>query len=242
VRGSSVSTSAPVPDPRAAAAGPHDDWVLWQLVDSAFPTGGFAHSGGVEAAWQHGLLPDGDALAAFVRDAVRQAASAAVPIAMAVAADPAAAARWDAFYDATVTNHVANRASRAQGRALLATAAATFDAAALREAADRARRDRLACHLPTAFGATAAALGLPPAATARAYLFLIVRGCVSGAVRLGLVGPLEGQRVQAAASRDATAAAELALATPPAAVAQTAFVADLLQATQDRLYSRLFQS
>jgi urease accessory protein len=35
---------------------PDEDWLLWQLADSAFPTGGFAHSGGLEAAWQHGEI------------------------------------------------------------------------------------------------------------------------------------------------------------------------------------------
>ena len=30
------------------------DWLTWQVVDSAFPTGAFAHSYGLEAAWQQG--------------------------------------------------------------------------------------------------------------------------------------------------------------------------------------------
>ena len=221
---------------------PSKDWLLWQLVDSAFPTGGFAHSGGVEAAWQHGLLPDGDALRAFVGDLLRQAASAAVPILLAVAADPPSFGRWDAFCDATLSNHVANRASRAQGRAMLATAADTFDLPSLRQAADDVRRSKLPCHLPAAFGLVAGALNIEAATAGRAYLFAAVRGCISAAVRLGLVGPLEGQRVQAAFADDVEAALALALRTPPDAIAQTAFLADLLQGTQDRLYSRLFQS
>ena len=40
-----------------------DEWVLWQLLDSAYPTGGFAHSGGLEAAWQHGEVGTRQALA-----------------------------------------------------------------------------------------------------------------------------------------------------------------------------------
>ena len=60
--------------PRGAAAGDVEEqlvvvvdgedamltWRLWQLVDSSFPTGAFAHSGGLEAASHVGLLPAAD--------------------------------------------------------------------------------------------------------------------------------------------------------------------------------------
>ena len=34
------------------------DWLTWQVVDSAFPTGAFAHSFGLESAWQQGEVED----------------------------------------------------------------------------------------------------------------------------------------------------------------------------------------
>ena len=56
------------------------NWLTWQLVDSAFPTGLFAHSWGMESAWQLGEIPDADALMRFVGDAVLQTAHAALPL------------------------------------------------------------------------------------------------------------------------------------------------------------------
>jgi urease accessory protein UreF len=42
----------------------------WQIVDSAFPTGAFAHSFGLEAAWQQGEMPDIAVLREFVQEAI----------------------------------------------------------------------------------------------------------------------------------------------------------------------------
>src|SRR5881628_3376496 len=51
------------------------DWLVWQVVDSAFPTGTFAHSWGLEAAWQQGEIETPAALEAFVLNAVANRAS-----------------------------------------------------------------------------------------------------------------------------------------------------------------------
>ncbi|HEX8913411.1 MAG TPA: urease accessory UreF family protein [Humisphaera sp.] len=219
-----------------------DSWRLWQLIDSAFPTGGFAHSGGVEAAWQHGLIRDGDDLAGIVSAGIRQAARSAGPVVLAVLADPGDFARRDRAFDATVTNHVANRASRAQGRAVLNAAADAFDLPEARSAAGAVRRGESPGHLPAAFGLACAGLRVPPPAAAQAYLFAVARGLISAAVRLGAVGPMEGQRLQALAAQDANAHAGVCLTTSADDIAQSAPFLDLLQASQDRLYSRLFQS
>ena len=53
-------------------------WLIWQLVDSAFPAGGFAHSFGLEAAWQQGEV-NAASLPAFVRDGIAQAGHGGLP-------------------------------------------------------------------------------------------------------------------------------------------------------------------
>src|SRR5262245_61048321 len=99
------------------------DWRLLQLADSGFPTGGFAHSGGLEAAAQAGEVKE---LGAFTRAALWQAGLGAVPLARDAWVDPGALARLDARADVFLANHVANRASRTQGGAFFSTCTRVF--------------------------------------------------------------------------------------------------------------------
>jgi urease accessory protein len=73
-------------------------------------------------------------------------------------------------------------------------------------------------------------------------LYGTARGVLSAAVRLGIAGSYEAQRLQHGCGpwldRVADRCADLSLDD----VAQTAPVIDLLQSAHDRLYSRLFQS
>src|SRR4051794_25912524 len=54
-------------------------WMIWQLADSAFPTGGFAHSGGLEAAWQHRTVRNSAELTDFLKTALGQLGRGSLP-------------------------------------------------------------------------------------------------------------------------------------------------------------------
>ena len=218
------------------------DWLVLQLADSAFPTGGFAHSGGLEAAWQLGAVRDAAALEDFVDAALWQAGHAVLPLANAAFDGALPLAELDARCDAFLSNHVANRASRIQGRSLAAAFEGSFPTPAVL-ALDRAVREaRLRRHYAPLLGAFPRALGVERGAMQRLALFVALRGVVSAAVRLGIVGPhaAQGLQLRRHATLDRVLARCAALGADD--LAQPAPLIDLFQSTHDRLYSRLFQS
>ncbi len=215
------------------------EMLIWQLADSAFPSGGFAHSGGLEAARQAGLV-DAASFPPWLEMQIVQVARGALPFVLAAHRAPSTFLAIDADCDAFLTNHVANRASRAQGQALADTAARTLGVAEVAQFRDQARRS--AMHLPVVFGVVCRLVQIPIGQAASLYLFIALRGCVSAAVRLGIVGPMEGQAIQARLLPTAQTWAEAALGGNCDDAAQTAPLSDMLLASHDRLYSRLFQS
>ena len=217
------------------------DWLIWQLADSAFPTGGFAHSFGLEAAWHQGEV-NGGSLSRFVRDAIAQAGQGGVPFLLAAHDDPGALQAIDERCDAFLRNQVANRASRVQGRAWIGTIERAFPRPDVRALCDAVRARPMARHYAPLFGATLKALDVDRQEAARLFLFGVCRGTLSAAVRLGIVGTTDAQRLLAerAHDLDRTLAASVTLTLEEAA--QTSPLADLWQASHDRLYSRLFQS
>jgi urease accessory protein len=216
------------------------DWLTWQVVDSAFPTGAFAHSWGLESAWQHGEIDGPAALRRFLDASAQQAGHAVMPLMSTVYDDPDRLEAIDDLTEAFLLNVVVNRASRVQGRALSATALQVWPSPALDAVA---RRVEETCgHVAPVSGAVFRTIGVSRQTAQRALLFGTARGVLSAAVRLGIIGGYEAQRLQHASAawleRVAVECAELTADD----VAQTAPVLDLLQAGHDRLYSRLFQS
>ena len=217
------------------------DWLIWQLADSAFPAGGFAHSFGLEAAWQQGEV-DAASLPAFVRDAIVQAGRGGVPFVWAAHDDPGTLQAIDARCDAFLRNPIANRASRVQGRAWLGTIERAFPRPDVGSFCDAVRARPMARHYAPVFGATRRTLGVERTAAARLFLFGVCRGTLSAAVRLGIVGTTGAQRVLAERADDLDRALAGAAALTMDDAAQTSPLIDLWQASHDRLYSRLFQS
>jgi urease accessory protein len=216
-------------------------WLVWQLVDSAFPAGGFAHSFGLEAAWQQGEVRAA-ALPAFVRDTVAQAAHGSLPFAVRAHEDPGDLRAIDERCDAFLRNAVANRASRVQGRAWLGTVERSFPSPAIRKLCDSIRSNGGPRHFAPMFGATLRALEVDRREASRLFLFGVARGTFSAAVRLGIVGTMDAQRLLGECGVALDRALERSEGLSIDEAAQTAPLIDLWQASHDRLYSRLFQS
>jgi urease accessory protein len=211
-----------------------DERLVWQLADSAFPAGALAHSNGLEAAVQSGIVKDAPSLDEFIRVSVRQCVRGVLGFVRATHQAPAEIKKTDEHCDLFLNNHIANRASRAQGRAFLAATGRIFATASALELSTQLRSANSPGHLAPVFGLVLQSLEIDLDRTEKLFVFILIRGTLSSAVRLGIVGPFEAQQLQ----WQLKAETERSETSP----VQTAPVLDLLQATQDRLYSRLFQS
>ncbi len=216
-------------------------WRVLQLADSGFPTGGFAHSGGLEAAVQQGEVRGATELRRFVRELLWQAGHGGLPLLSAAWREPSALPALDARAETFLTNHVANRASRTQGRALLDTCARIFPGPVgpLREAA---RAAGVRYHHAPVFGAVLRALEVELPESQQLFLSLTLRGALSAAVRLGIVGTHESHQLQHQATPLLDAVLERCAGLGVEELAQPSPLLDLLGSTHDRLYSRLFLS
>lgn len=216
--------------------------LVWQLIDSAFPSGGFAHSAGLEASVQHGHVVDAEGVRAFATQTVAQCGRSALPLVTAAHQRPEELAELDRLTDVFLSNPVANRASRAQGRALLTSIARSFPESIAPSVEAVLRSARLAGHYPAVFGCLFRGLDVSLAEAQRAFLFIAARGVSSAAVRLGILGAYDAQTMQAEIAPRIDAVIRDCAGLAAHEIAQTAPLIDVFQSTHDRLYSRLFQS
>ena len=174
---------------------------LWRLLDSALPSGAFAHSLGVEACIRCGLAWDAEADAALdwlVGDVVENACALTLPTVMHVHAHPTAdeAKRASAVLDAKMaTNEVARKASQSNARGLARAAEAAFEGqlAARLRAEDVTTLRSLGSagdlHHAAVFGMVSYACGVGATDTALAFLHCAARDATSALTRLGAIGP-----------------------------------------------------
>ncbi|TEB35755.1 urease accessory protein UreF [Coprinellus micaceus] len=195
-----------------------ETYLLLLLADSNLPTGSFVASSGLESYIKHGLGSEAiePTTLTFLRDSLAsysRTTLAFVGDAHHLSVLPQLI-ELDNLYDAMTLNHVARRASKAQGVALLTLYSKGFTTTpslssysdvghserqkSMRYLLDQfkllVRREEVNGHLSVCWGALTAALGLPLARAQYLHLFLHARSLVSAAVRLNELGPYNAQQ------------------------------------------------
>jgi urease accessory protein len=196
----------------------------------------------LEAAWQLDRVSGAESLAGFIRSQLNSAAHLSGPLVVGAHRSPECLAEFDRACDAMLSNHVANRASRAQGQAFLLAGSRIFPNSQLSGINSTLRKTGGPGHFAPVLGIVCQTLEVELETTVRLFLFLSLRSMISAAVRLGIVGPMEGQSIQWQLTPYAQSLVEPVCCSTIDGAAQTSPIFDLFQGMQDRLYSRLFQS
>ena len=220
--------------------------VSLQLTDSAFPSGMYTLSHGLEGFAQARAV-DPDSMPVLLADLLRHAVGPADATALALAHRAAVAADWDALVEvdqrlyASKLNRELRRAATRTGRQLLDTAVLALDGSGLakRYAALVAEKRAPGCQ-PVAVGVVHAANGVPVDRAVASDLFGFCAGFVGAALRLRLTDHRRAQvalRAVAPVIREVTAAA---LARELADLGGCVPMADVMSARHERAQARLF--
>lgn len=221
-------------------------WSQWQLLDSILPTGGFAHSCGLEAAIQARIVSGPEDLRIFVTHLLENTASLLLPFVYSATLLPNLE-NWnklDRLLDAMLTNEVGRKASVTQGSALMRVAATVFtEIPCLKTMRDASLGSgAVSFHHAPIFGIIFGLLGLDGGTSQRAYMFIIMRDVISAATRLNLVGPLGAAVMQHQLAPVAEAIVVKWMDRAVEEACQTAPLLDTIQGCHGYLFSRLFCS
>jgi urease accessory protein len=189
---------------------------LLVLADGRLPSGGHAHSGGLEAAVAAGRVRDVGDLDAFLRGRLATSRGVAAAFAAAACARTGEWSALDAGLDARTPSPGLRSASRAQGRALVRAARrmwpsgpTAMEGSAVPDGPRAPDRPRASLelvgrepHHAVAIGAVAAVAGLGPFEAAVAAAYGTVTAPASAAVRLLGLDPYAVHALLAALAPD----------------------------------------
>lgn len=209
---------------------------LLQLADSAFPSGAYAFSDGLETLTMRGEVRTAADLSAFLCGQLAHGwgQQDAPACALAWKAAPDELSTLDTLLDDLKLVRGPREASVRVG-------------ANLRRAALRLWPEKLAGlpptrHHATTFGAVAAALGAEQADTVTAYVSSWLLGRVAAATKLMKLGGLDAQRVARLGEGAAQSCIQHSLEAVPDDLGGFSFLLDIAAAEQGGLESRLFQT
>lgn len=173
---------------------------IWQ-ADTAFPSGSFAFSNGLEGTFALSGPMSATELSGFIETVLRGRWASADRVALVRAFrahdDLAEIARIDALVEAATLVEVTRSGSRRNGAAFLTTHQRLGGSPLAGTLRSALREGRLLGHLPVMQGAIWRDIGLDEPAAILASGYTTASGLLNAAVRLGIVGAIQAQGILA---------------------------------------------
>ncbi|CAG2213334.1 ureF [Mytilus edulis] len=215
--------------------------ILLQISDSAFPTGGFSHSGGVESALKHNIVTNKSELRDCFGYCVENAGSFWIPFVTAsynACFEIEKLVAIDNHCDVCTPNHVAKRASTRQGRSMLETCGKSFANSQMVSLLDQLQ----CCHLPVVYGACCGIMGINIKSTMTTFLYSTLRSSIASSIRLDKVGPIEAQIIQTNLQKTIPDVVDRYRYRTVEEACIVFPVIDMIQNAHDNMFSKLFYS
>ena len=216
---------------------------LLQLSDSGFPSGAFALSHGLETLVADGAVRSADDVAALVRvSLLDRAARADLPVLLAVhaAVELGTVLEFESRLTATKLAADERTASRRVGRRLAIEAARLAPDDLLVAYVAALEEDSLLGNSAVAMGLAMRAFAVPAREAATGAAWSLANGICAAAVRLGLIGHGDAQRILRDAAPVIVAAVERALAIDPARLRPSAPQLEVALARHETAATHLF--
>lgn len=222
---------------------PPAELFIW--LSPAFPTGGFAFSHGLERLAEAGVVGDRASLTGWLRDLSHMGSLRNDLIVLTQAWRAAESGRSGVLDEvAELAFALAPTAERrletsTQGNAFAMAVDAAWSSPSVRHLQQR-HAGRIA--YPVAVGAAAGDRAVDLAATLLAYAIAFAGNLVSAAIRLGIIGQFDGQRVLADLVSGLRHAAEAALTATLDDLGGAMLLGDIASMEHETQYTRLFRS
>ena len=215
---------------------------LQQLVDSALPTGAFAHSLGFETYVDAGVVRDEAGFGAWLGAFIGQQLTYSDGLAIRFLYEGWDVGELDELLSASLLPRQVREASLKMGGRLLEIGAEVYPSPELELYRDLVATGRAAGHQPLAFAVVARSLGVPLPEALAAYLFATVTSLTQNAVRAIPLGQNAGQRLLRHAADGVAAAIERVSHLTPDDFGAVTPGLEISQMRHERQRARMFMS